>query len=63
MREPGVFWSAAGSDSATPLWLTVRRAVSGKRVAEGSESAVDADALPAQSKAVVGMRKPGVFWR
>jgi hypothetical protein len=30
--------------------------------AEGSESAVDANALPAQSKAVVGMREPGVSW-
>ena len=61
-REPGEFWSAAGSDSATPLWLMLRRQVSRKRVAEGSESAVDADALPAQSKASVGTREPGEFW-
>ena len=27
-----------------------------------SESAVDAGALPAQSKAAAGMREPGVFW-
>jgi predicted nucleic acid-binding protein len=31
------------------LWLTVRKPVSWKRITEGSESAVDADALPAQS--------------
>jgi hypothetical protein len=55
----GVFWSAAGSGSATPLWLTLRRPVSWERVAEGSESAVDADALPAQSKMAAGMREPG----
>ena len=62
MREPGVFWSAAGSGSATPLWLTWRRQVRWQGVAEGSESAVDAGALPAQSKRAVGMREPGVFW-
>ena len=59
MREPGVFWSAAGSGSATPLWLSLRKQVNWKRVAEGSESAVAADALPAQSKAAAGMREPG----
>ena len=62
MREPGVFWSAAGSGSATPLWLTLRRQVNWERVPEGSESAVDANALPAQSKRVVGMREPGGVW-
>ena len=62
LREPGAFWSAAGSDSATPLWLTWRKPVSWKRVAEGSESAVDAGALPAQSKAVADLREPGAFW-
>ena len=62
MREPGEFWSAAGSESATPLWLALRRSVSWERIAEGSESAVDADALPAQSKAVAGMREPWAFW-
>ena len=61
-REPGAFWSAAGSGSATPLWFTWRRQVSWKRVAEGSESAVVAGALPAQSKIAVGVREPGVFW-
>ena len=40
-----------GKRSATPLWLTFRRPVSGKRVAEGSESAVVACDLPAHSKA------------
>jgi hypothetical protein len=40
----------------------VEETVSWKSVADGSESAVDAGALPAQSKMVVGMREPGVFW-
>jgi hypothetical protein len=44
---------------ATPLWLTVSRQSGGKRSAEGSESAVDANALPAQSKAAAGIREPG----
>ena len=48
-----------GKRSATPLWLTLRKQVSWERVAEGSESAVDADALPAQSKIVAGIRVPG----
>ena len=45
--------------SATPLWLMLRRHISRKRVAEGSESAVAADALPAHSKAAEGVRVPG----
>ena len=40
----------------------MRRQVSWERIAKGSESAVDAGALPAQSKRVVGMREPGTFW-
>ena len=62
IREPGALWSAAGSGSATPLWLTWKRQVSWKRVAEGSKSAVDANALPAQSKAAAGIREPGALW-
>ena len=48
-----------GKRSATPLWLTLRKQVSWERVAEGSESAVTANALPAQSKAAEGVRVPG----
>jgi hypothetical protein len=50
-RIHGGVLDCGGKRSATPLWLALRRPVSGKRVAEGSESAVDADALPAHSKA------------
>jgi CheY-like chemotaxis protein len=41
--------------SATPLWLTLRRQASRKPVAEGSQSAVVACALPAHSKGPWGV--------
>ncbi len=46
-----------GKRSATPLWLTLRGQVSAKPVAERSQSAVVANALPAHSK---GPRAYGV---